>query len=30
MTVRDLWLSTTNDIYLVRGGLPPLKLPTGG
>ena len=30
MTVRDLWLATTNDIYLVRGDLPALKLPTGG
>lgn len=29
-TVQSLWLATTNDIYLVRGDLPPLKLPTGG
>lgn len=30
MTIYDLWSVTTNDIYLMRGDLPPLKLPTGG
>ena len=30
MTVRDLWLATTNDIYMVRKEQEPLKLPTGG
>lgn len=30
MTVRDLWLATTNDIYIVRKEQEPLKLPTGG
>lgn len=30
MTVYDLWLTTTNDIYLRRYGQPPLKLPSGG
>ena len=30
MTVYDLWLATTNDIYLRRFGRPPLKLPSGG
>ena len=30
MTVRELWMSTTADIYLTRRGRPPLKLPTGG
>ena len=30
MTVRDLWLTTTNDLYLVRGDQLALKLPTGG
>ena len=30
MTVNDLWLTTTNDIYLRRFGKTPLKLPSGG
>lgn len=30
MTVYDLWLATTNDIYLRRYGQTPLKLPSGG
>lgn len=30
MTVYDLWLTTTNDIYLRRHGQAPLKLPGGG
>lgn len=30
MTVYDLWLTTTNDIYLRRYGQTPLKLPSGG
>lgn len=30
MTVNDLWLATTNDIYLRRYGQTPLKLPSGG
>ncbi|MBQ1790449.1 MAG: hypothetical protein II008_09735 [Oscillospiraceae bacterium] len=30
MTVYDLWLATTDDIYLRRYGRTPLKLPSGG
>ena len=30
MTVKELWMSTTADIYLTRRGAEPLKLPTGG
>lgn len=30
MTAYDLWLTTTNDIYLRRYGQAPLKLPSGG
>lgn len=30
MTVKELWMATTADIYLVRQGKEPLKLPSGG
>ena len=31
MTVKDIWIRSTCDIFLERGeGLQPLKLPTGG
>lgn len=30
MTVYDLWLTTTNDIFLRRPGRENLKLPSGG
>lgn len=31
LTVKDIWIRSTCDIFLDRGeGLQPLKLPTGG
>ncbi len=31
VTVRDIWIRSTCDIFLDRGeGVQPLKLPTGG
>lgn len=30
MTVKELWMATTADIYLARKAREPLKLPSGG
>ena len=30
MTVKELWMATTADIYLARKDREPLKLPSGG
>lgn len=30
MTVKELWMATTADIYLTRKDRDPLKLPSGG